>query len=137
LTWGTTAKTKIELTPASFREKDRETACMTREQKPVPGRPPKLDDALACEIASRLIAGHTTVDVAQTLGVSRRSIAGWRARAWSARPEDRVCVELERMIWRGRVAAAEGAQLRVDAAATLPSLDELYANLSDVDWLDD
>jgi hypothetical protein len=110
---------------------------VTREKKPAPGRPPKLDDQLAVEIASRLIVGETTSDVARTLHISRRSIAGWRARAWSARPEDRVCVELEQMIWRGRVAAAEVAQPRVGAYSKPQPLDELYRDLSDVDWLDD
>jgi hypothetical protein len=109
---------------------------MTHEQKVARiGRPPKLDAALACEIASRLIVGETTADVAQTLGISRRSIAGWRRRAWSRDERDAACVRLEQMLWRGRVAAAEAAQPRVDAGTRLQPLDELLRDLVDVDWL--
>ena len=73
------------------------------------GRPPTLDPKLATEIAALLIAGHTTSEVAQLVGVSRRSIARRRARAWSDREGEQACVVLEQMIWRGRVAAAEDA----------------------------
>jgi hypothetical protein len=100
---------------------------VTSEQKVALGRPAKLDDKLATEIAALLLAGHSTSEVAQMVGVSRRSIAGWRARAWSRDPRDRACVQLEQMIVRGRfaqLADAEGAQPDVE-----PSLDELLADL--------
>jgi hypothetical protein len=82
------------------------------ETKSRPGRPPKLDSKLAGQIAALLIAGHTTTEVAQIVGVDRRSIARWRARAWSDRETDRDCVELEQMITRGKFAAAEIGQPR-------------------------
>jgi hypothetical protein len=95
------------------------------------GRPPKLDDALAIEIAALLLVGHSTTDVAQMLGVSRRSIVNWRARAWSRDERDRVCVKLERMISAGRAAAASEAYQRpaVNTTSSLQPLDELVRDL--------
>jgi hypothetical protein len=69
------------------------------------GRPPKLDGRLAAEIAALLLAGRSTTEVAQTLGISRRSISGWRRRAWSRNPEDEHCVALMEMVVRGLYAA--------------------------------
>jgi hypothetical protein len=103
------------------------------EKKLPPGRPPKLDGELAIQIAARLLAGLTTSDVAQELGVSRRSIAGWRARAWSRDPRDSACVELERALWRGRAAQA-GADQRPAIVPLVPIAD-VYAELDDdADW---
>ena len=95
------------------------------ETKRAPGRPPTLDSKLASEIAALLIAGHSTTDVAQIVGVDRRSIARWRARAWSDREADRDCVELERMLVRGLLARAEIGQPRV----VLQPLDDLLRDL--------
>jgi hypothetical protein len=112
--------------------------CVSAEQKVARGRPPKLDHALACEIAARLIAGETISDVARECGVSRRSIAGWRARAWSRDERDAACVQLEQMLWRGRVAAAEAGQRRVDMNPRLEPLDELFRfAVDEIDWLGD
>jgi hypothetical protein len=79
------------------------------------GRPPKLDGKLAAEIAGLLIAGSSTTDSAQTLGLTRRSIPGWRSRAWSRDLRDVDCVALEQMIQRGRLAAADVGQREVGA----------------------
>ena len=93
------------------------------------GRPPKL----ATEIAALLIAGSTTTEVAQMVGVSRRSIVGWRARAWSRDARDQHCVALERMVMRGKLAAAEIDQRSPHEPqwSTLPSLAELLADFAD------
>jgi transposase-like protein len=100
------------------------------EQKSARGRPSKLDGKLATEIAALLLAGHSTSDVAQTVGVSRRSIASWRRRAWSRDERDAACVQLEQMLWRGRAAALVAQQPRIPSTRLEP-LDELLRDLDD------
>lgn len=87
------------------------------------GRPSKLDDTLAVEIAARLLAGDTVTDVAQSLAVSPRSISRWRQRAWSRDERDAPAVLLEQMLSAGYAAAAERH------APTLQPLDALVADL--------
>jgi hypothetical protein len=107
-------------------------------EKKVLGRPSKLDGILATEIAARLLVGEPTTSIASTLGISRRSIAGWRARAWSRDERDVYCVQLEQMIMRGQAAYAKLGQRLVPT--TLPGmdflLDEAAAPFTDAFWLE-
>jgi hypothetical protein len=102
------------------------------------GRPAKLDDRLATEIAARVLVGEPTTSIASALGVSPRSIYLWRSRAWSRDPRDRFCVELEQMIMRGMTSYAKLGQRVVPT--TLPGmdflLDEAVAPFTDAFWLD-
>jgi Homeodomain-like domain len=90
------------------------------------GRPAKLTDVLAIEIAALLLAGHSTTEVAERLGVSRRSIQHWRRRAWSRDERDAACVLLERVISVGRAAAVVGIR---SGPSPLVPLDDLLRDL--------
>jgi Homeodomain-like domain len=63
-----------------------------------PGRPGKLTPALGDRLVELLAAGASTTGAAAQLGISRRTVQVWRARAWSRQPQDRPYVELERRI---------------------------------------
>jgi len=64
------------------------------------GRPSRLTPEVADALVELLGRGTTVTEAAAQLGIARRSIQGWRARAWSRRPEDRPYVELEQRIQR-------------------------------------
>ena len=64
----------------------------------LPGRPTLLDEELADRLVALLESGATITDAAFALGVSRRTIERWRARAWSREPRDAPFVELERRV---------------------------------------
>lgn len=63
-----------------------------------PGRPTKLDAAVADRLVELLGAGVTITEAATELGVTRRTVQLWRARAWSRDPRDAPFVELERRL---------------------------------------
>jgi hypothetical protein len=62
------------------------------------GRPSKLNNRVADRLVALVSAGSTLADAAHELGVAPRTITGWRARAWSRRPQDSTCVQLERRL---------------------------------------
>ena len=86
---------------------------------------------------AELAVGSTLKHAAAAASVTPRVVQQWRARAYSRDPADQPFVDFERALQRGLLAAAEVGQPRVDAGMKLQPLDELYADLSDVDWLDD
>jgi hypothetical protein len=81
------------------REEDCETAspCAT-EPRRLPGRPSALTRERADRLVALLSAGETVTSAAATLGVSRRTVERWRARAWSREPRDAPFVVLERRL---------------------------------------
>ena len=89
-----------------------------------PGRPTKLDDVVADRLVALVSAGATITDAAAELGVTRRTVQLWRARAWSRDPRDAPHVELERRL-RDALAGGVGA-----AGQPTRSLDELAPD----DW---
>ena len=91
------------------------------------GRPPKLTDRLAVEIAALVLAGHSTTEVARMVGVSRSSIQHWRRRAWSRAERDGACVLLERTISAGRAAAVAP----VKGPSPLPPIDDVLRDLDE------
>ena len=98
------------------------------EKKPRrPGRPSKLTSTTAAELVARLTRGDTISRAAADVGVTRRSVAAWRARAYSSRPEDRPYVEFEQSLTRGLIAAAEHE--RRERPVALQPLDDLFADL--------
>ena len=92
-------------------------------------------------------AGVGVADTARELGISRRTIQVWRARAYSTRPEDQPYVELEQQIWRAiadgrprtpRLASWEKATAMLEdqfperwGAAAEEALDRALADLED------
>jgi hypothetical protein len=77
-----------------------------------------------------IIAGHSITAAAAEVGVDRRTVERWRARAYSTRPEDQACVEFERMIWWGTLAAYECGQRIIPPGALIPSLFDLLADIA-------
>jgi hypothetical protein len=67
------------------------------------------------------------------VGVSRRSLTGWQARAWSRDPRDVECVCLVRMVVRGRLAAV-GHERRDDQPVALVPIDDVLRDL-DEGWV--
>src|SRR5262249_2624864 len=92
-----------------------------------PGRPSKLAHDVAWRLIALIVSGVPIAHAAADVGVDRRSIERWRRRAYSSRPEDQLCVELEQGLQRGLLAAAEVGQRRV----TLEPLDVLLANFDE------
>jgi hypothetical protein len=88
------------------------------------GRPSKLTPERADQLVALLGAGVGVADTARELGISRRTIQVWRARAYSTRLEDQPYVDLERRIWR---AIADGRS--PTSAAKLTSWEEAAAML--------
>lgn len=93
------------------------------------GRPSKLTNDTAWTLVGLLVAGRTLNDAAAAVGVSPRTVQRWRKRAYSSRPEDAAYVEIEQALWRGKLAAAEYGQRRVETPVALVPLDELYRDL--------
>jgi hypothetical protein len=95
-----------------------------------PGRPTKLTDDVAWRLIGLIASGVPITHAAAEVGVDRRSVERWRARAYSTRAEDRACVEFEQALTRALLAATEGGRpsARVIAgSSSLLSLDELLA----------
>jgi Homeodomain-like domain len=88
------------------------------------GRPSKIGD-VGVQAAALLIAGYTTTEAAAMVGVARRTLSGWRARAYSRSAEDRPFVEFEQMVQRGRLAAAQVGQPQARGGAPNTPLAEL------------
>ena len=63
-------------------------------QKPL-AAPTKLTPEVVDRLVGLLAGGASSATAAQAVGVSRRTVETWRARAWSQRPQDRLFVELE------------------------------------------
>jgi transposase-like protein len=80
-----------------------------------------LTEDRADELVELVAAGSTLGAAAEQLGVSARTVRGWRRRAWSSRPEDAPFVALERRLI-GALA------VRRDAPA-LPTWEEAAAAL--------
>lgn len=91
---------------------------MVVAQKLPPGRPSKLTPERAERLVELLAAGATTAQAAEALGVSRRTIQVWRARAWSRESRDAPYVALERRL-RAR-SLHERRTPRVEAAEPEP-----------------
>jgi hypothetical protein len=103
----------------------------TAETKPRrPGRPSKLTPDVSSELLALIVAGVPIGHAAAEVGIDRRSVARWRARAYSTRPEDRPYVKLEQAIQRGKLAAAEvGQRSHVDEPSDLRPLADVFADL--------
>jgi Homeodomain-like domain len=85
--------------PRPGREKHCENRRVSaQEVRRARGRPTKLDQATADRLVDLLRAGSTVRAAAAALDVDRRTIANWRRRAWSQRPEDQPFIELERRL---------------------------------------
>jgi Transposase len=84
-----------------------------------PGRPSKLTPQVAVQLAEQLGAGAAVGEAARAVGVSRRTLQLWRARAYSSRPEDQPYVSLERRIQRAVAAHRPRATPWEEAAAWL------------------
>jgi hypothetical protein len=78
------------------------------------GRPSKLDPDLDARLAALLTCSAAATDAVRELGVSRRTIAGVARSGVVARSRKCAYVELERMIVRGQIAAAEYRQPRMN-----------------------
>jgi hypothetical protein len=101
-----------------------------------PGRPSKLTPDVSSELLALVVAGVPVMHAAAKVGIDRRTVARWRRRAYSSRPEDRPYVMLERAIQRGKLAAAEAGQrvsvpgtLIRSSSSTLRPLADLFADL--------
>ena len=70
------------------------------------GRPSKLTPELADRLVALLAGGATIASAAAAVGVDRRTIQQWRARAYSRDPRNRPQVELERRLQAARLDAA-------------------------------
>ena len=71
-----------------------------------PGRPTLLTDGAADELVAAIARGETFRQAAASVGVTERTIRGWRSRAWSRRPEDLAFVALERRLIAALAASA-------------------------------
>jgi hypothetical protein len=96
-------------------------------QKPG-GRPSKLPE-LADRLVELMAGGATVTAAAAELGISRRTLQTWRARAYSREPHDRPHVLLEQRVQAARVEAAASASAPVEdwrtLAARLEEMDPL------------
>lgn len=99
------------------------------------GRPSKLTDGVAWRLIGLICAGRSITEAAAEVGVDRRSVERWRARAYSSRPEDQPFVEFERALTRGLIARTETEQREEVFTAPRP-LAELYRDLDDFELLD-
>ncbi|HEY2201408.1 MAG TPA: helix-turn-helix domain-containing protein [Solirubrobacteraceae bacterium] len=107
---------------------EQKSACRRR------GRPSKLDASTSAQLAAKLLAGASVTQAAREVGVSRRTLTGWLAQAWSRDERDRAQVELVKTLVRGEKAyGAIGRRLTVPSApirdAPLRPLDELLHDL--------
>jgi hypothetical protein len=87
------------------------------------GRPSSLTPERADTLVGLFAAGATVTDAAATVGVTRRTVELWRARAYSTRPEDRLYVDLEKRLQQALVERAARPWEAVLAGVT--ALDEL------------
>jgi Transposase len=92
-------------------------------ETPRGGRPPKLTPELRDQLLAQLAAGAGLAEAARASGISERTLRSWRQRAWSARPQDRPYVELERQLRDARATAAKR-----DPEAWLTTAEILDAN---------
>jgi hypothetical protein len=76
----------------------RETLHVGAAETPRGGRPTKLTPELCDQLLAQLATGAGLAEAASASGISARTLRAWRQRAWSARPEDRPYVELERRL---------------------------------------
>jgi hypothetical protein len=100
------------------------------------GRPTKLTDDVAWRLVGLICAGHSITAAAAEIGVDRRSVERWRARAYSSRPEDAPFVSFERALTRGLIARTEVEQRISMPDIEIAPLAELYADLDDLEPLD-
>lgn len=79
------------------------------------GRPTKYDDALLDDVRERALKGETDEEIAAGLGVSRSTLALWKARhpefsdalrSWKAEADDAVELSLYRKALAGDTTAA-------------------------------
>jgi transposase-like protein len=98
---------------------------------------------VAAALVDRVEAGSSLERAAQAVGVTSRTLRRWRRAAWSTRPEDRGCVELEqRLLFAlGRAQAAQRKPEPEPWEAAADVLARDYPDrwgppLVDDDWLD-
>ena len=115
---------------------------MGTAQKRPPGRPSKLTDERADRLVALMADGSSITAAATAIGVSRRTLQNWRARALSRSPADQVFVTLERRLRATRppchLPARSAPEDWRDAAARLEADFPSRWSLPDVgDVLDD
>jgi hypothetical protein len=93
------------------------------------GRPSKLTPELADRLVALLAGGATITSAAATIGVDRRTIQQWRARAYSRDPRNRPHVELEQRVQAARV---EAAAAPAAALAPVEDWEEAAARLEEM-----
>jgi hypothetical protein len=95
-----------------------------------PGRPTKCTPATASQLVALIARGDTVSAAADSVGITRRSVAAWRARAYSSRPEDAPYVEFEQSLTRALLAATEHDR-RFDEPVVLRPIDDVLRDLDD------